>query len=54
MLMVARDWISTFGRDKIRRDETANCKSHAIGQLGHVLRGSFGKHVKARIPFVDG
>ena len=50
----ARDWNWPFGRGKIHRGEPAKCKSRANGQLGHVPGGSVGKHLTARISFVDG
>ena len=52
--MAARDWNWPFGRGKIHHGETAKCKSRANSELGHFPGGSVGKHVKARIPFVDG
>ena len=50
----ARDWNWLVGRGKIHCGEPAKCKSCANGQLGHVPGVSVGKHLTARISFVDG
>ena len=43
-----------IGLGKTRRGKMVKSKSRANDQLVHIPSGSAGKHLKARIPFVDG